>query len=132
MSKQIGEVYGWGFYRRCGLEFISLRPMNVQDAVANGAGVLHSAQPTWQRVDRADVAQAFRLALESTIPWGVYQICARYRYRPDGTRQPLEEVLAAIQQSGPAPVKDLTWFLEGGGTFTCRKAMRELGYQPRF
>jgi nucleoside-diphosphate-sugar epimerase len=80
MSKQIGEIYGWGFHKRCGLEFLSLRPMNVQDAVANGPGVLHSAQPTWQRVDRGDVAQAFRLALEAEIPWGIYQICSRYRY----------------------------------------------------
>jgi nucleoside-diphosphate-sugar epimerase len=132
MSKQIGEIYGWGFHKRCGLAFISLRPMNVQDARENGAGVLHSAQPTWQRVDRGDVAQAFRLALESDIPWGVYQISSRYRYRADGTRQPLDEVLAAIHQLGTSQIKDLPWFLEGGGTFSCRKAMRELGYAPRF
>jgi nucleoside-diphosphate-sugar epimerase len=132
MSKQIGEIYGWGFHQRCGLEFISLRPMNVQDARSNGPGVLHSAQPTWQRVDRGDVAHAFRLALEAAIPWGVYQICSRYRYRPDGSRQPLDEVMAAIQATGASQIKDLDWFLEGGGTFSCRKAMAELGYEPRF
>jgi nucleoside-diphosphate-sugar epimerase len=132
MSKQIGEIYGWGFHKRCGLEFISLRPMNVQDAQANGAGVLHSAQPTWQRVDRGDVAQAFRLALESDIAWGVYQICSRYRYRADGTRQPLEEVLESIHQLGTPRIKDLHWLAEGGGTFSCRKAMTELGYDPKF
>lgn len=132
MSKQIGEIYGWGFHKRCGLEFISLRPMNVQDARTQGAGVLHSAQPTWQRVDRGDVAQAFRLALEAAIPWGVYQICSRYQYRGDGTRQPLDEVMAAIHQLGTSQIKDLSWFLEGGGTFSCRKVMRELGYDPMF
>jgi UDP-glucose 4-epimerase len=132
MSKQIGEIYGWGFHKRCGLAFISLRPMNVQDARTQGAGVLHSAQPTWQRVDRGDVAQAFCLALETDRTWGVYQICSRYRYRADGSRQPLDEVLTAVQQMGTAQIKDLHWFLEGGGTFSCRKAMRELGYEPRF
>jgi UDP-glucose 4-epimerase len=132
MSKQIGEIYGWGFHKRCGLQFISLRPMNVQDARVNGAGVLHSAQPTWQRVDRGDVAQAFRLALEADLPWGVYQICSRYRYSADGSRQPLEELLAEIDQTGTPQIKDLAWFLEGGGAFSCRKAMRELGYDPRF
>jgi nucleoside-diphosphate-sugar epimerase len=132
MSKQIGEIYGWGFHQRCGLEFIALRPMNVQDARANGAGVLHSAQPTWQRVDRGDVAQAFRLALESDIPWGIYQVSSRYRYRADGTRQSLDEVMTAIHQLGTPQIKDLAWFLEGGGTFSCRKAIQELGYDPRF
>jgi nucleoside-diphosphate-sugar epimerase len=132
MSKQIGEIYGWGFHQRCGLEFLALRPMNVQDARTDGAGVLHSAQPTWQRVDRGDVAQAFRLALESAIPWGVYQICSRYRYRADGTGQPLDELLADLERQGTAQIKDLAWFFEGGGTFSCRKAMRELGYNPKF
>jgi nucleoside-diphosphate-sugar epimerase len=132
MSKQIGEIYGWGFHKRCGLEFISLRPMNVQDAEANGPGVLYSAQPTWQRVDRGDVARAFRLALESPISWGVYQVCSRYRYRADGSRQPLDEVMAAIHATGATEIKDLPWFLEGGGTFSCRKAMHELGYDPRY
>jgi nucleoside-diphosphate-sugar epimerase len=132
MSKQIGEIYGWGFHKRCDLEFIALRPMNVQDAQTEGAGVLHSPQPTWQRVDRSDVAQAFRLAVEADISWGVYQICSRYRYRADGTRQSLEEVMAAIHALGTTQIKDLSWFLEGGGTFSCRKAIRELGYDPKF
>jgi nucleoside-diphosphate-sugar epimerase len=132
MSKQIGEIYGWGFHQRAGLEFLSIRPMNVQDAETNGPGVLHSAQPTWQRVDRGDLCQAFRLALETKIRWGIYQICSRYRYRADGTPQPLDEVMAAIHETGTSKIKDLDWFLEGGGTFSCRKAMRELGYAPRF
>ena len=34
--------------------------------------------------------------------------------------------------AGTAQIKDLLWFLEGGGTFSCRKAMRELRYEPRF
>jgi nucleoside-diphosphate-sugar epimerase len=94
--------------------------------------VLHSAQPTWQRVDRGDLCQAFRLALETDIRWGIYQICSRSRYRADGTPQPLEEVMAAIHATGTAEIKDLDWFIEGGGTYSCRKAMRELGYAPRF
>lgn len=132
MSKQIGEIYGWGFHQRAGLEFLSIRPMNVQDAETNGPGVLHSAQPTWQRVDRGDLCQAFRLALETDRRWGLYQICSRSRYRADGTPQPLEEVMAVIHATGTTEIKDLDWFMEGGGTFSCRKAMRELGYAPRF
>lgn len=132
MSKQIGEIYGWGFHKRCGLEFIALRPMNVQDARSNGPGVLYSAEPTWQRVDLHDVAHAFGLALASDISFGIYQLCSRYRYLSDGTRQPLEEVMAAIHAMGTVEIRDLAWFQEGGGTFACRKAMRDLGYSPRF
>jgi hypothetical protein len=50
----------------------------------------------------------------------------------DGTRQPLDEVMASIHQLGTPHIKDLDWFLTGGGTFSCRKAMRELRYAPRF
>ena len=63
--------------------------------------------------------------LESDIRWGIYHICARYRYRADGTRQSLEDLLATLQPLGVSYIRDLPWFLEGGGTFSCRKAMRE-------
>jgi hypothetical protein len=40
--------------------------------------------------------------------------------------------MAAIHQMSTARINDLDWVLDGGGTFTCRKAMQELGYSPRF
>lgn len=128
MSKEIGELLGRGYARRYGMSVLCFRlgAVLVEDR-AFGPDALLTASVTC-----ADVVEAFRLALESPVPYGVYYISSRWRYTADGEREDPDQLLRLVRQSGVDRIQNAGEFLQGGTTFSIARAVQELGYDPQF
>jgi len=77
---------------------------------------------------KEDLAQAFRLALESEIEHGVYIVTTKYRYGKDGEIDRGEGVERAARELGIARVAP--GILDGGCAYSTAKAQEELGFAP--
>jgi len=75
-----------------------------------------------------DLAQAFRLSIESDVEHGVYNITTRYRYTKEGELDRGEAVVRAVAELGIGDVAPEV--IEGGSSFSTAKAARQLGYSP--
>jgi nucleoside-diphosphate-sugar epimerase len=132
MSKLFGDVMARGFVFHFGLSVICLRLANViAEAPARGTAAL-ATDFRWVKVDPRDAAQAFRLALESSILFGVYHIGSRHLYHADGSVWTGEEVRAAIRDWQVGEIRDEAYLMAGRPFMTSAKAERELGYNPRY
>jgi len=132
LTKLVNEETGRSFAVRFGMQVTSLRISEVIDAERHG-GTLPACGIVWTRVDVGDVAQAFRLAIESGH--GGFLICqvgSRYRYGSSGKRESGDEVMEQIHQAGIAEIRDVQWVMQGGPMHSSRLAMQELGYDPRY
>jgi len=131
-SKLTGEIMARGFTINFDVSIVCLRLCNVRSVeTEKGAGNLNCGIE-WTTVAHADVASAFRLALESDLKFGVYQIGSRWRYREDGSREDRDDILRQCAEHGVPMVKMDTEFVNGGATHTSALARRELGYEPEY
>ncbi len=132
MSKLIGEILCRGYSIRYGMSTVCLRLGNFtlrenifskdHDRKEMASSILGG------KVAGEDVAQAFRLALESDVTHGVFIICSKHRYREDGSIDSGENVKVRAGEAGIARVDASV--IEGRGSFASTKAERVLGYQP--
>lgn len=132
MSKLIGEVLCRGYSIRYKMSTLCLRLANFtlrekvfsrdQDRADLGSDLLAG------KVAGEDVAQAFRLALESDVSHDVFVICSKYRYQKDGSIDSGDEVKRRAEEAGVLKIHPS--IVAGLASFASVKAGRLLGYEP--
>ena len=132
VTKLMGELLCRSYSLRYGMGTICLRLGNftLREKVFSRE---HDHGELWTnllggKLVAEDLAQAFRLGLESDIRHGVYNITTRYRYTKEGKLDRGEAAERAARELGIDTVApEVT---EGAGSFSTAKAERELGYSP--
>jgi len=135
LSKAVNEQTARMFYHHGFLDAaIAMRLWNVRDAERQGLGILHHPTVVFATLHPLDAAQAFRLAVESTLEGcHAFSVSSRWRYNADGSRESEEQTHAIIEAAFPKGIElregfPSTW----GSAGSSRRLMRVLGYEPRF
>lgn len=132
LSKLFGEQLGRIYADMFDMQILCLRLANVMMHVeSDGAKALES-EVIWTKVDRRDVTQAFRAALESDVRFGIYHIGSRYIYDAAGEKHTPESLQQAIEKWGVREVRDADYVTQMGPFISSRRAMSEIGYAPQF
>ena len=131
-TKLMGEMLCRSYTLRHGMATVCLRLGNFTlrekvFSVKNDRGELWTNLLGAKLVSE-DLAQAFRLGVESDIEHGVYNITTRYRYTKEGEVDRGEAVARAAAELGIPRVSPEV--IEGASSFSTGKAERELGYSP--
>jgi len=115
-------------YSLRGLSVIVLRPGGVIDFAKGRGGEWN---PLDAGVHGPDVAQAFRLALETRREFGIYNVVSMHRYNRQGRPQTPEERQAELESLAIGPDICEPEFWSGkGNVYAIDRIRRELGYQP--
>jgi nucleoside-diphosphate-sugar epimerase len=132
LSKVVGEEILAAFTRQTGIPTIAIRPSAVLVPEENPESFRHSIETfsfwrsLWTYSDRRDLAQAFRLAVESDLPG----FEAFYIVSPDPvSREPLAEVFPRFYPGTEQTAAGLT---SGQNAVSIEKAQRLLGYAPHY
>lgn len=132
LTKLLVEEIGQAYARGHGLEVVYLCPVFVvlpgKEAQLAERGAERTSRNLWAYVEPADVAQAFRLALElPSVAYEAFLISAADTLSPIPS---LELVRAAF---GTVPeIRNPEWFVANphASLYDISKARRLLGYQP--
>jgi len=131
-SKLANEITALSFVLSQGAQVLCMRLGNIRSPKEKGLGFM-ACEPNFATVTPEDVAQGFRLAVESEgIDYGVYNLTGLHRYTKDGQIESAEQVLEEIQtkcKNNPE-IRDPEWVFSGKSSFDIRRAMNDLGFQP--
>ena len=131
-SKLANEIMALSFQLSLGVQAICLRLGNIRSTKEKGLGFL-ACEPNFATITPEDVAQGFRLAVESEgIDYAIYNLTGLHRYTKDGQIESAEQVLEEIQtkcKNNPE-IRDPEWVFSGKSSFDIRRAMNDLGFEP--
>ncbi|MFQ6133870.1 MAG: NAD-dependent epimerase/dehydratase family protein [Armatimonadota bacterium] len=131
-SKKMNEISAQGFAITHDTQFVGLRYCNIQDVAQHGAKVM-STGIQWTMVEVKDAATAYRLALEAEgMEFDYFIIGSRHRYNDQGEIQDPEELRQQLEEAGVRDIRDPQHIAQSRATHSSDKAMRVLGYDPRY
>ncbi len=131
-SKTMNELHARGFASSHDMSLIGLRFANICNVEKNGTKPL-STHIHWTKVDVKDAATSYRLCFESEgIDFDYFIIGSRCRYNEDGSLESPDEMRAKVKECGAVEIKDESFFADSRATHTSDKAIRILGYDPKY
>jgi nucleoside-diphosphate-sugar epimerase len=137
LSKLINENTAQAFHYSFAMQTVCFRIANVGNVDVQGKKTLCTGGLglLWTRVDVTDVAQCFRLGVEkSGLGFAYYHASSYWRYDENGEIVTAERTLKeveAVQKNHPN-LRVHPDLFKGRNSFSCDKAIKELGYKPKY